>query len=43
LSARAARAADAVNVTFRVVGQVEIHDKVDAFDVKTASGNVGSH
>ena len=41
VGAGARGAADAVHVAFRNVGQVEVDDVADAFDVDAAGGDVG--
>jgi|SRR3989338_6455203 len=43
LRSRSGRAADAVHVAFRFVGQVIVYDVGDAFDVDAARGDVGCH
>lgn len=37
----ATRTSDAVNVIFRIIRQLEVHDHVDTFDVEAASRDVG--
>ena len=43
VGAVAARAADAVDIALRLVGQVEIHHMADAGNVDAARGDVGRH
>ena len=40
---RAAGTADAVDIIFRIIGQIIIDDQFDAFDINTACGNVRGH
>src|SRR5690606_5386890 len=43
VAARAARAADAVDIVFRHIGQLEVHHVRKLVDVDAAGGDVGGH